>query len=388
MRLFLRPILFAALIVGMVAGQASANSGRSSAESYLRDLYPADLLQSVTRYVASHTEFSGDSSQTNDKANGRINLTSNNLIWNHHVLGLKFSDSAAREGSAESTTLALRYSFPLAGSDIRIDLENRDYAGAVNSSGERYNTRGERRNLRITGNRALWAWRGIEVDSVFSHTSGTKSAFEDTVWIEDTTHRLSSFGLEGTASRELLGGFYVSTSLSAVGGLDSEEVFNVSGHSSDVDSFHKLAVAASLSREVLSWNLGLNGRYQIAPNDLPSSEHLSIAGSGLMRGFNGQSVRVAEGGWLKMNARSPGYHWPFASELNSSITFSLLQGWAPYTSAQSDRFGSTSTGEISFQLYSRDFRADMSVGQMLDTTNTALLMPTHPDLSFSITIGI
>ncbi|MGO3296732.1 MAG: ShlB/FhaC/HecB family hemolysin secretion/activation protein [Marinobacter sp.] len=381
-------ILLAALIICMVAGQASANSERSSAGFPLGDLYPADLLQSVTRYVASHVEFSGNSSQTNDKADGRINLTSNNLIWAHHVLGLDFSDSAAREGSAESTRLALRYSFPLAGNDIRVDLENRDYSGAVNSSGQRYDTRGERRSFKITGNRSLWSWKGMEVDSVFSHTSGTTSAFEDAVWVEDSAHRLSSFGLEGTASRELIGGFYASTSLTAISGLDSEEVFSTSGYSSDADGFHKLAIAASLSREVLSWNLGLNGRYQFAPGDLPSSEHLAIAGSSLMRGFNGQSVRVAEGGWLRMKARSPGYHWPFASELNSSITFSLLQGWAPYSAAQSDRFGTTSTGEISLQLYSRDFRADMSVGQMLNASNTALLMPTRPDLSFSITVGI
>ncbi|MEH6562972.1 MAG: ShlB/FhaC/HecB family hemolysin secretion/activation protein, partial [Marinobacter sp.] len=274
------------------------------------------------------------------------------------------------------------------GRDIRVDLENRDYSGAVSGSGQRYDTRGERRNLKVTGNRSLWSWQGMEIDSVFSHTSGTSTAFEDAVWVENSAHQLSSFGLEGKASRKLVGGFYAATSLTVVGGLDSEEVFNASGSSSDADGFQKLAVAASLSREVLSWNLGLNGRYQFAPGDLPSSEHLVIAGPGMMRGFNGQSVRVAEGGWLRMNARSPGYHWPFASELNSSITFSLLQGWAPYSAAQSDRFGSTSTGEVSLQLYSRDFRADMSLGQMLNASNTALLMPTHPDLSFSITVGI
>ncbi|MGO1501766.1 MAG: ShlB/FhaC/HecB family hemolysin secretion/activation protein [Marinobacter sp.] len=381
-------ILLAALIIGMIAGQASANSGRSSAKSPLWDLYPSDLLQSVTRYVASHVEFSGNSSQNSDKADGRINLTSDNLLWSHHVLGLDFRDSVAREGSAESTTLALRYSFPLAGSDIRVDLENRDYSGAASGSDQRYDIRGERRNLKITGNRSLWSWQGIEVDSVFSHTSGTSSEFEDSVWIENSTHRLSSFGLEGTASRELIGGFYAATSLTAVGGLDSKDVFSASGRSSDDDGFHKLAIAASLSREVMSWNVGLSGRYQFAPDDLPSSEYMAIAGSNLMRGFNGQSVRVAEGGWLRINARSPGYHWPFVSELNSSITFSLLQGWAPYSAAQSDRFGSASTGEISLQLYSRDFRADMSVGQMLNASNTALLMPTSPDLSFSITVGI
>lgn len=381
-------ILLAALIFGTLAGQVSANSGRSPAESSFWDLYPADLLQSVTRYVASHVEFSGNSSQTNNRADGRIHLTSNNLLGSQHVLGLDFSDSVAREGSAESTSLALRYSFPLAGSDIRVDLENRDYSGAVSGSGQRYDTRGERRNLKVTGNRSLWSWQGMEIDSVFSHTSGTSTAFEDAVWVENSAHQLSSFGLEGKASRKLVGGFYAATSLTVVGGLDSEEVFSASGYSSDADGFQKLAIAASLSREVLSWNLGLNGRYQFAPGDLPSSEHLVIAGPGMMRGFNGQSVRVAEGGWLRMNARSPGYHWPFASELNSSITFSLLQGWAPYSAAQSDRFGSTSTGEISLQLYSRDFRADMSLGQMLNASNTALLMPTHPDLSFSITVGI
>ncbi|WP_100639744.1 ShlB/FhaC/HecB family hemolysin secretion/activation protein [Marinobacter salexigens] len=384
----MRTILLATMIFGIAAGQASANNVKSRGESPLWDLYPADLLQSVTQYVASHVEFSGDSSQSNDRANGRLNLTSNNLIWSQHVLGLDFSDSVAREGSAESTTLALRYSFPLAGSDFRIDLENRDYAGAVSDSGQRYDTYGERRNLRVTGKRGLWSWQGVELGSVFSHASSRSSAFEDEIWVEDASHQLSSFGLQGKASRALVGGFFATTSLTAIGGLDSEETTGASGYSSDSDGFHKLAVEASLSREVLSWNLGLNGRYQFAPGDLPSSEYMVVAGPSLMRGFNGQTVRVVEGGLLRLNARSPGYHWPYASELNSSITLSLLQGWAPYSEAQSDRFGSTSAGEISLQLYSRDFRADLSVGQMLDASNSAILMPTSPDLSFSISVDI
>ncbi|RBW49747.1 ShlB/FhaC/HecB family hemolysin secretion/activation protein [Marinobacter sp. F3R11] len=380
--------LLTVLIFGTVVSQVSANNGRSSSESPLWDLYPADLLQSVTRYLASHTEFSGDSSQTSERADGRLNLTSSNLIWSQHVLGLDFSDSVAREGSAESTTFALRYSFPLAGNNFRIDLENRDYAGAVSGSGQRYNTRGKHRNLKIAGNRSLWSWQGIEVDSIFSHTSGNASAFEDSLWVEDSTHRLSSFGLQGSASRALFGGLYATTSLTAIGGLDSRETVSLSGTSSDFDGFHKLAIAASLSREVLDWSLGLRGRYQFAPEDLPTSEYLSIAGPAMMKGFNGQSVRVSEGGWLRVNARSPDYHWPFASEFNSTVTFSLLQGWAPYSAAQSDRFGSTSTGEISLQLYSRDFRADMSVGQMLNASNTAVLMPSSPDFSLSISVGI
>lgn len=384
----MRCALLAAVICVVVAGPASANNGKSPAQSSLWHLYPADLLQSVSQYLASNVEFSGNSSQTSDKADGLISLRSDNLLGSQHALGLNFSDSIAREGSAESTTLALRYAFPLAGSNIQIDLENRDYSGAASGSGQRYDTRGEHRDLRITGNRSLWSWEGIEVDSVFSHTSGASTAFEESEWVEDSTHELSSFGLEGRASGELMGGFYAATSLSIVGGMDSTEVVNEFGYTNDDNSFHKLAVSASLSRELLSWNLGFQGRYQFAPEDLPSSEYLTIAGPGLMRGFNNQSVRVPEGGWLRMNARSPGYHWPYTAELNSSITFSLLKGWAPYSAAQSDRFGSASAGEIGLQLYSRNFRADMSIGQMLDASNTALLMPVHPDFSFSISVDI
>ncbi len=63
-------ILLLAIITGMVTGQALADSEGPRARSPLWDLYPADLLQSVTRYVASHVEFSGNSSQNNDKATG------------------------------------------------------------------------------------------------------------------------------------------------------------------------------------------------------------------------------------------------------------------------------------------------------------------------------
>lgn len=376
------------LILGIFASQVSAKSEQADTESALWGMYPGDLLDSVTHYVASHLEFSGDSSQNDNKADGRINVTSNNLIWSQHVLGLDFSDSVAREGSAASTKLAFRYSFPLAGNDIRVDLENKDYAEAVNGSGERYDSRGEKRNLKVTGNRELWAWQGLEVDSVFSHTSGSTTAFEDSARVEDSNHQLSSFGLRGSVSRQLFGDIFASTSFTAISGLESEETVSDSGYSGDSDGFHKLAIAASFSREMLNWNLGLDGRYQFAPGDLPSSEYVAIAGPDMMRGFNGQSVKVIEGGWLKMEARSPGYQWPFVSRFNSSVSFSLMQGWAPYSAAQSDRFGTTSSGEISLELYSRDFRANMSVGQMLNASNAALLMPASPDLSFSVTVGI
>jgi hemolysin activation/secretion protein len=151
--------------------------------------------------------------------------------------------------------------------------------------------------------------------------------------------------------------------------------------------FHKLTLGASLSRSFYTWDLGLDGRYQLAPDDLASSEYLQVAGPSMSYGFSGQSMYVAEGGWVRMNARSPGYSLPFFQALNSYVSVSVLRGWAPISAADGENFGA-STGEISLRLQGRGFHASMNVGQILDLSGEAMRRPAGPDVSLSMSLGI
>ena len=96
---------------------------------------------------------------------------------------------------------------------------------------------------------------------------------------------------------------------------------------------------------------------------------------------------VSEGGWVRMNARSPGYAMPFIHAVNSYFMFSVLRGWASTAAVDHGGFGA-STGEISLTLEGRGFLANMSVGQILDLSGQAMQRPARPDISFSMSLGI
>ncbi|MBC7182352.1 MAG: hypothetical protein H5U30_02115 [Marinobacter sp.] len=351
------------------------------------DLYPENLLRSVSSYLASQLEFSGNSDQNNESANGRLNLAGNNMIWSSHDIALDFRDSVSRQDGVKSQSLVFRYSFPVAGSDLHLSLKDSDHVGVVKSAGQKLDAQGEYQSLTLSGSRPLWSWQGMKLNSVFSHSTGTSSAYEESVWISDSTHQLSSFDVRCSGEQELPGGFMAGSTLTALGGWESRESVTDAGLTSDGARYHKLALTASLNRSFYTWDLGVHGRYQFAPEDLASSEYLQIAGPSMMRGFNGQSLYVSEGGWVRLNARSPGYSLPFSDAINSYFTLSVLKGWASESISGRDRF-QASTGEISLRLQGQDFHASMSVGQILDLSGKALQRPASPDVSLSMSMGI
>jgi hemolysin activation/secretion protein len=349
--------------------------------------YPIDLLRSVSAYLASQLEFSGNSSQTRDAANGRIHMVGNNLIFSSHDLALDFRDSMSRRNGGESQSLRVRYAFPVAGGDFSLALEDSDHAGEVNSGDQRFDTQGEYRSLSFSGSRPLWSGHGLELDSVFSHSSGSSSAYQDSEWVDDSAHQSSRFGLRCSGQRELPGGFVADSSLTAMGGWESWESESADDASSGGSRFHKLAFSASLNRSFHTWDFGVDGRYQFAPEDLASSEYLQVAGPSMMRGFNGQSKYVSEGGWFRVNARSPGYAVPFTNAFNSYLAFSVLKSWSAESDAGDDSFRA-STGEISLRLQGQDFNASVSVGRILDLSGQAMQRPASPDVSLTMAMRI
>ncbi|WP_273207878.1 ShlB/FhaC/HecB family hemolysin secretion/activation protein [Marinobacter subterrani] len=351
------------------------------------DLYPENLLKSVSRFLASHLQFSGNSDQSDEQAKGRLNLAGNNVIWSSHDIALDFRDSASRQDGSDSQTLVFRYSLPVAGTDFQLAMEDSRHSGVVESAGQQLDAQGEYEGLTISGSRSLWSWQGLQLDSLFSHSKGTSRSFEESMWVSDSTHEISRLGLRCSGERELPGGFMAGSSLTALGGWETRESLSTTGFSSEGNRFHKLALSASLNRSFYTWDLGVAGRYQFAPDALASSEYLQIAGPSMMQGFNGQSMYVSEGGWVRLNARSPGYSMPFTDAVNSFLMVSVLKGWASTSGVGEERFRA-STGEISLRLQGQGFHASMSVGQVLDLSGQAMQRPASPDISLSMSVGI
>lgn len=351
------------------------------------NLYPEDLLRSVTSYLASTLKFSGATDQTNDSADGRLRVAGSNMILSRHDISLDFRDSVSRRSDGDFKSLTFQYSFPVAGVDFALVLEDSENGGVTTKAGQQVDAHEEYSRLNLSGSRALLSWNAFELDSVFSHSSGTSHRYEESVWISDTSHQLSSFGVRCSGKTGIAGGFQAGTIVSAMGGQENRESISGSGVTSERTSFHKLMLGASLSRSFYAWDFGLDGRYQLAPEDLASSEYLLVAGPSMSQGFNGQSMYVSEGGWVRVNARSPGYSLPFFNSVNSYVSISVLKGWAPTSVTDGQGFGA-STGEVSLRLQGRGFYASMNVGQILDLSGEAMQRSSSPNVSLSMSLGI
>ncbi|PHQ16233.1 ShlB/FhaC/HecB family hemolysin secretion/activation protein [Marinobacter profundi] len=339
-------------------------------------------------WLLSHLELSGDSRHTREGVNGRLQLASQNLIWSQHALGVNFNNSAShREGEAHKR-LAFRYAFPVGRQRITVRVENADFENSGTRNGIRYDTSGSHRTFELSGRRPLFDFHGVHINSLFSHSTRSSELYEESEWVEDSSRQLSTFGLQGAGHRELMADIDLNTSFTAVSGLEFQGADYGFETATEEERFHKLLLSASLSREVQSWRIGVDGRYQFAPDDLPESQHLLVASSSLVSGFNGQSLSAAEGGWLRLDARSPGWSVPYINGLRSHLRMSLLRGWVPYSRSQSDRYGQTSAGQLSLQFSGQAFSADFSVGQLLDSSSVAAVVPDSPDLSLSLTMGI
>lgn len=351
-------------------------------------VYPGDLLQSVTKYVASKVSFSGTSNQSSDHFNGSLDLVSNDLIWSQHQFGISYRDSVISRDGEESSGLKLNYGFELSDIALRMQFETSDHSGVSVASGNRFGSQSENQLFKVAGRSPWFTWYGLKFNSVFSHSVGTQNTFEDNDWKEDSLHQTSKLGLEYSDERTFWPGLTSSTRIAAFGGFDVREEDGGDGYWEERDQFQKVAVSASLRQELSSWTLDLGGRYQFANSDLPASEWLKVAGSSLSYGYNGQSRTAPEGGWLRLQAGSPSFFLPIFTGIRSSFQMSVLRGWTPMLDATDDHSGGASVGELSVQFASRDFRAAMSVGKMLGASEDLVPIASSPDVSLSLTIGM
>lgn len=350
--------------------------------------YPGELLPSVARFVASKVSVTGSSVHDDDRSDGSLGFVSESLGSSQQRIGVNYRDSVSRRESLDSSSLVLNYGFSVSKFDFGMEFEKFQSDGVAVGDGNRFDAESEHSAYKLDGSRALLSWHGFSVNSLVSHSAGSSSAANATGWAEDAQYQISKLGVEVREDHELVAGFRSAASVRAFSGVETREAAGSVGHRQTDDQFQKVAVSASLSRDVQNWTLGVRGQYQFAGDDVPSSEWVQVAGSSLAMGFNGQARYAAEGGWLRLQAGSPKFQMPVSPGLNASVEMSLLRGWTPGVASEGQQEGGASVGELSLKLDSRDFDAAFNVGKMLAVSDPELALPSRPDVSLSISVDM
>lgn len=340
-------------------------------------------------WLRSRLKFSGRTELNSDGLDGAVGVAVDNLVGKSDAIGFDYRDARSYRNDTDSSGASFRYRFPAGANQLRVEAGRSRYDHAVSSDARRYNASGESRVLGLGASRPLFSRFGMAFDGVARHHGRDSTSFREGSLVSESRHELSSFGLQASGGHELVAGLFANTRITALSGRE----FNSTDYPSqdaleDERAFYKVAMSASLEQELFQWNWQVNGRYQFADEDLPSSEYLTVAGPSMLTGFNGQSVSVIRGGWLRLDTASPTWPMPFVDGVLSSVNFSVLQGWVPYSGAQANRHGKASAGQVSLKLQGRAFTANVSVGQMIRASTTAMTIPDHPDVRFSLTMGI
>jgi len=333
--------------------------------------------------------FSGKTEINSDGLDGVVGVAADKLLGQSDAIGFNYRDAMSYKNKTDSSAASFRYRLPAGVNRVRIEAGRSRYDRAVNSGDHRVNASGKSRVLGLGASRPLFSRFGMSFDGLARHRGLDSESFEQNSLVSESSYQLSSFGLEASGGRELGAGVLVNTRVLALSGREFKSTdYPLHDDLTDESAFYKVTVSASIEQELFQWNWRANGRYQFADDDLPSSEYLTVAGSSMLTGFNGQSVSVIRGGWLRLGTASPAWPMPFVDGVLSTVNFAVLQGWIPGSGAQKSRHGTASAGQVSLKMQGRAFTANVSVGRMIHATTMAMTMPDHPDVRFSLSMGI
>jgi len=333
--------------------------------------------------------FSGKTETSSDGRDGVVGVAADRLLGQDDTIGFDYRDSRSYRDETDSSAASFHYRFPAGANKVRVEAGRSRYDRARNSGTRRFNASGESRALGLGARRPLFSRFGVAFAGIARHRGRSSESFEQDSLVSESRYELSSLGLQASGNRHLVAGIKMNTRVLALSGREFRSTDYPSGDSlTNKSAFYKVAVSASLEQELFHWHCRATGRYQFANEDLPSSEYLTVASPGMSTGFNGQSMSVVRGGWLRLDTSSPAWPMPFMDGVLSTVNLAVLQGWIPYSEAQAGRQGKASAGQISVKMQGRAFTANVSVGRMLSTSTMAMTKPDHPDVRFSLSLRI
>lgn len=380
-------VLVAQWLFLVFAGSAPAAAhAESQAKALITGNGEAQLLQPVREHwLRSRMTFSGSSDQDSRYQKGALNVGVTNLFRADHQASFQYTDSCALRVNEKRQGLRVNYGLGLGRGRLDFALTNKDYDKQVEDGAKRVQKQGRVRNLTLAGSRPLFSAWGYRFRGYASYTSVSKRWRLQSEGLQWSDYQVSTFGVTARGHHRLPGGFSLATGVTTDAGVEYELAgASEAGGAVHDEHFRRFLVTASLDREFRDWQFGLDGQYQAASKDIPGSHRIHVASSRLSGGFNGQSLKAIEGGWLRLGTRSPSVNLPLASHLRAHFKLLLLKGWVPAKTFQHEDAGQLVSGELVLGFVAREFRADFSIGRMLDTTTTALNKPGRPDMRFAM----
>lgn len=289
---------------------------------------------------------------------------------------------------ARENTLDLGFGYARTWRNNRISIRGRshEYQFMVAGAGGQKRLSGQRETLDLSLTRPLYSGGHASLDAVMVVSDYASEWYENGTWSGESRRRYSTVRLDGVLGRYIsLLDTDADARLSAEGCAGVLDGVHHNGCGEGLEQFHRYTFTGNLARSFRDWRLGVRGRYQYTPDELPYSQDIEVAGPSAMHGFAGQSLRGNQGGWLRVDTESP---WHPLLGLNSSVRLSVLRGWVEDDVGDSDQSASASAAEMALQFRGKHLHAGVKVGTVLEASGSGITEPDTPDFSMNLSVTL
>jgi hemolysin activation/secretion protein len=332
--------------------------------------------------------YTGNNERTETDFRHHLGFSGRRVTRLDDFLKLSYHSSEGDDADASARRFRIDYSVPWSRGRLSFYGIHRRYEKLTNGDAGRNKVSGAAQTFNLRINRKLFGNARTRLDgAVVMHTRDRHRSV-DLGADQSLKNRSTDVRVEASLRQRFALDITATTGIRMQEGVEVARRRNERSVSQRRDPYRKYVLDASLARPFGHWQCNLKGRYQFAPRSLPRSHYLLAAGSGMIHGLGGQSLKGDEAGWLRADARGPWHLLNFIPGLRASMRASLLAGWVPKGRADQRQYGKTTAAELGVRLQSGDLDAGFSVGRMLSSSVTGMSRPDMPELSFSLSLNL
>jgi len=353
---------------------------------------PSQTLVSVKRprptWLGKKLEIGGDSRTGQSDYRGRLALAADAFAGLDGNLNLRYNRAVDNERDGRNWGLNFDYSFPWRyDSTISLNGNVSEYENSVVGQESKYGVGGDSQNIEMSARRTLFSFDGLHISGLMGVTSRGSRWYSEASG-DASSRQLSAFRVETRFNQQLVHDTRLTTAFSIERGLGLFGADDQEDYADGNPRFRKYRLYSSLQRPLLDWQLNLNGQYQYSPDKLPWAHRVTVASASMIKGFDSQSLSGNEGGWLRLDARSPWHQLDLNVDLKTSFQVSVLKGWVPESEFSGDRHGSASAAEMAFNLKGDRLSAGLRIGRMIEAANEQADRPAVPDLAMNVSLTL
>lgn len=343
---------------------------------------PISSVAARDRWIGQKFYLKGEDHEAEQTDRVRVGFENGQIPGFSHNLSLNYNWSTSQQPGDTTMDMGIDWQVPLEDYQLAFRGRMHQHEDEVDS-GDVKRVRGTRQTLEVDMGRSLYQGGHGGLDARLITTDVTHRWYENGDLSSESRQSYSLIRVDGYLEHDLPAfdahgnlGLSIEGCIALMDGPEQQSCGEQLG------AFQRYNLNASVRRQWLNMDWGLQGEYQFTPDELPSWRYMEV-GPGMIHGFGGQAMRGREGGWVRLDSETRDRLLWSPLEVYTNLRFSFLRGWAE-AAAEPGLTSRASVAEVLWQVRGDRLSGGLRAGTLLDSDGPGIAATSVPDVSVNL----